>query len=62
VGVFFPQKMSRINFDKKMVWATFWAIISQSHLVTLAGRQGERTGGTNRSYVHTGAGWKKSKY
>jgi hypothetical protein len=24
-----------INFDKKLVWATFWATFSQTHLVTL---------------------------
>jgi hypothetical protein len=30
---------SRVNFDTKMSWATFWAILSQTHLVTLTGRE-----------------------
>jgi hypothetical protein len=36
-GYFFPRKMLRINVDLKMGWATFWAIFSQTHLVTLVG-------------------------
>jgi hypothetical protein len=27
--------MLRIHFDKKMRWATFWARLSETHLVTL---------------------------
>jgi hypothetical protein len=31
----FPRKKLCIDFNKKWVWATFWAIFSQTHLVTL---------------------------
>jgi hypothetical protein len=33
--IFFPRQKFRINFDPKMDWATFWAIFSPTHLVTL---------------------------
>jgi hypothetical protein len=34
-GRLFPQLSLRNNFDKKTGWATFWATLSQTHLVTL---------------------------
>jgi hypothetical protein len=41
-GYFYLAKKLCINFDKKMVWATFWAIFSQTHpvpLVDILGRK-----------------------
>jgi hypothetical protein len=36
LGLLFSwDKQLSVNFDKKMGWATFWAILSQTHLVTL---------------------------
>jgi hypothetical protein len=34
-GYFIPWISLGIHFDKKTGWATFWAIFSQTHLVTL---------------------------
>jgi hypothetical protein len=34
-GILFPRYQLCINFEQKMGWATFWAIFSQTHLVTL---------------------------
>jgi hypothetical protein len=31
----FPRLKLCINFDSKMCWATFWTILSPTHLVTL---------------------------
>jgi hypothetical protein len=39
---------SCINFDKKVVWASFWAIFSQAHLVTLFGMNPPRLEGVGR--------------
>jgi hypothetical protein len=33
--IFLPREKSYIGFDKKIGWATLWAIFSQTHLVTL---------------------------
>jgi hypothetical protein len=34
-GASFKKYSSCINFDRKIGWATFWVIFSQTHLVTL---------------------------
>jgi hypothetical protein len=34
-GYLFPWYKLCINFDKKTAWAKFWAIFSETHLVTL---------------------------
>jgi hypothetical protein len=34
-ATFFTREKLCITFDKKWAWATFWAIFSQTHLVTL---------------------------
>jgi hypothetical protein len=34
-GYFIPRLSSCINFAKKMGWATFWAIFSQTHLAAV---------------------------
>jgi hypothetical protein len=34
-GYFTPRKKQGMDFDKKRVWATLWAIFSQAHLVAL---------------------------
>jgi hypothetical protein len=34
-GYIFPRNELCINFDKNMGWATFWANLSKTHLVTL---------------------------
>jgi hypothetical protein len=48
LGYLFPQLRLRTDFDKKTGWATFWAILLKTHLVTLqkqASRQrGEKDG------------------
>jgi hypothetical protein len=35
LGNFIPWLSLSINLDKKVGWATFWKIFSQTHLVTL---------------------------
>jgi hypothetical protein len=35
LGFLFPRLKLCNDFDKKKHWATFWAILSQTHLVTL---------------------------
>jgi hypothetical protein len=34
-GLLIPWYKMGINFDKIICWATFWAIFSKTHLVTL---------------------------
>jgi hypothetical protein len=36
VWAIFPQGKKLCNFNKIIVWATFWATFSQAHLVTLS--------------------------
>jgi hypothetical protein len=43
---FLPRLKLCINFDKKVGCTTFWAIFSQTHLVTLLGN-GHRIGSRN---------------
>jgi hypothetical protein len=36
-GLLFPRLKLWVNFDKKIIWATFWTIHLQTDLVTLIG-------------------------
>jgi hypothetical protein len=38
--LFYPTEKGCVLISAKMVWATFWASFSQTHLVTLIGTYG----------------------
>jgi hypothetical protein len=51
LGYFFPHFRLYINFDKKVAWASFWAIFSRTHLVTMAGTKGNKQRGNSFEYL-----------